>query len=60
MICPKCRHTQADGLAECLKCGVIFAKLRAYLDAQGFADVALRRLGAMWPAKNSGTRINPT
>jgi acetylornithine deacetylase/succinyl-diaminopimelate desuccinylase-like protein len=29
----------------------IFAKLRAYLDAQGFADVELRRLGAMWPAK---------
>ena len=29
----------------------IFAKLRAFLDAQGYADVELRRLGAMWPAK---------
>ena len=29
----------------------LFAKLRAHLDAQGFADVELRRLGAMWPAK---------
>ena len=29
----------------------IFAKLRAYLDEQGFADVETRRLGAMWPAK---------
>ncbi len=29
----------------------LFAKLRAYLDAQGFADVQLTRLGAMWPAK---------
>ncbi len=29
----------------------IFAKLRAHLDAQGFADVELTRLGAMWPAK---------
>ncbi|MDR7417628.1 MAG: M20/M25/M40 family metallo-hydrolase [Armatimonadota bacterium] len=29
----------------------IFAKLRAHLDAQGFTDVALRRLGMMWPAR---------
>ena len=29
MICPKCRYSQDDGLAECLKCGVIFAKLHA-------------------------------
>ena len=28
----------------------IFAKLRAHLDAQGFTDVTLTRLGAMWPA----------
>lgn len=29
----------------------LFGKLRAHLDAEGFADVELRRLGAMWPAK---------
>jgi len=29
----------------------IFAELREFLDAQGFTDVAVRRLGAMWPAK---------
>ena len=30
----------------------IFARLRAHLDAQGFPDVTVRRLGAMWPAKS--------
>ena len=29
MICPNCQFEQADGLTECLKCGVIFAKWRA-------------------------------
>jgi len=29
----------------------ILAKLRAHLDAAGFADVQVRRLGAMWPDK---------
>jgi acetylornithine deacetylase/succinyl-diaminopimelate desuccinylase-like protein len=29
----------------------IFAKLRTHLDAEGFGDVQLSRLGAMWPAK---------
>lgn len=29
----------------------ILAKLRAHLDAEGFADVKVRRLGAMWPDK---------
>lgn len=29
----------------------IFRKLRIHLDEQGFADVELRRLGAMWPEK---------
>ena len=28
----------------------IFRKLRLYLDEQGFADLTLARLGAMWPA----------
>jgi acetylornithine deacetylase/succinyl-diaminopimelate desuccinylase-like protein len=28
----------------------IFAKLRAHLDRGGFTDVALRKLGMMWPA----------
>lgn len=32
----------------------IFAKLRAHLDAGGFADVTLTWLGAMWPAKAAG------
>ncbi|MEW5717674.1 MAG: M20/M25/M40 family metallo-hydrolase, partial [Chloroflexota bacterium] len=31
----------------------IFAKLRAHLDAAGFADVTLTWLGAMWPYKAS-------
>ena len=31
----------------------ILAKLRTHLDAQGFQDVALTQLGAMWPAKTS-------
>jgi len=28
MICPKCNHEQPAGLAECRRCGVIFAKIR--------------------------------
>ncbi|MDH4184098.1 MAG: zinc ribbon domain-containing protein [Nitrospinota bacterium] len=28
MKCPKCGFTQPDGAAECLKCGVIFSKLK--------------------------------
>jgi len=31
----------------------IFVKLRAHLDQQGFADVRVTRLGAMWPYKAS-------
>ena len=30
---------------------VIFQQLRTYLDDQGFSDIRLRRLGAMWPEK---------
>lgn len=29
----------------------IFARLRAHLDAQGFADITLTRFGSMWPDK---------
>ena len=29
MECPKCGHQQPDGLLECQRCSVIFAKLRA-------------------------------
>lgn len=32
----------------------IFSNLRVYLDDQGFSDVELRRLGAMWPFKMDG------
>ncbi|MRR34112.1 zinc ribbon domain-containing protein [bacterium] len=28
MICPKCAYQQPDGSGECLRCGVIFAKVR--------------------------------
>lgn len=28
MICPKCEFEQPDGRAECLRCGVVFAKVR--------------------------------
>ena len=31
----------------------IFAKLRAHLDQEGFTDVSVTRLGAMWPYKAS-------
>lgn len=31
----------------------IFAKLRAHLDQEGFTDVSVARLGAMWPYKAS-------
>ena len=31
----------------------IFAKLRAHLDREGFTDVSVSRLGAMWPYKAS-------
>lgn len=31
----------------------IFAKLRSHLDQQGFTDVSVTRLGAMWPHKAS-------
>jgi len=31
----------------------IFAKLRAHLDNEGFTDVSVTRLGAMWPDKES-------
>lgn len=27
MICPKCAYEQSDGTVECLRCGVIFAKM---------------------------------
>lgn len=33
----------------------ILVKLRAYLEKQGFGDVRVTRLGAMWPAKTSAT-----
>jgi hypothetical protein len=29
MRCPKCQFVQGDGLSECLKCGVVFAKLES-------------------------------
>ncbi len=29
----------------------VFSRLRAHLDAEGFADVTATRLGAMWPSK---------
>lgn len=29
MICPKCQFEQVDGQSECLKCGVVFAKLNS-------------------------------
>lgn len=29
----------------------VFARLRAHLDEQGYADIALTRFGAMWPDK---------
>jgi acetylornithine deacetylase/succinyl-diaminopimelate desuccinylase-like protein len=32
----------------------ILAKLRAYLDGQGFKDVEMKRLGAMWPYQAVG------
>jgi acetylornithine deacetylase/succinyl-diaminopimelate desuccinylase-like protein len=32
----------------------IFSSLRAYLDYQGYSDVNLTRLGAMWPFKMDG------
>ena len=32
---------------------VIFEALRAYLDDQGFSDIKLTWLGAMWPSKGS-------
>ena len=32
----------------------IFTRLRAHLDAGGFADVTVTRLGAMWPSQTSG------
>jgi acetylornithine deacetylase/succinyl-diaminopimelate desuccinylase-like protein len=32
----------------------IFSNLRIYLDEQGFPDVVIRRLGAMWPFKMDG------
>ena len=35
MICPKCRFEQNDGLPECLKCGVVFAKLEGRTPAPG-------------------------
>jgi acetylornithine deacetylase/succinyl-diaminopimelate desuccinylase-like protein len=31
----------------------IFEKLRAHLDAQGFSDIKITRLGQMWPSKGS-------
>ena len=35
MICPKCAHAQPDGTEVCLRCGVIFAKVRADHPASG-------------------------
>jgi len=28
MICPNCNHAQPDGMQECTRCGIIFAKFR--------------------------------
>lgn len=33
MKCPKCGHAQADGLPECTRCGVIFAKIPSRVTA---------------------------
>lgn len=32
----------------------IFAKMRKYLDEEGFSDVKVKRLGSMWPEKTPG------
>lgn len=41
MICPKCGTEQAESNKECMRCGVIFAKLTAedYADSPGDADL---------------------
>ncbi len=38
MICPKCQFEQNDGLPECLKCGVVFAKLRSNATARDVSN----------------------
>jgi hypothetical protein len=38
MICPKCSFEQADGTGECLRCGVIFAKVHASQTEPVFPD----------------------
>lgn len=38
MICPKCAFEQPDGALECLRCGVIFAKVRGCRPDPSFSE----------------------
>ncbi len=40
MECPKCGHQQPDGLLECQRCSVIFAKLRAMEEREAHYEEA--------------------
>lgn len=60
MICPKCKHEQPDGSEHCLRCNVIFAKVRpvsamsdaAEPGAPGLAELLKKRLFAVQREEN--------
>ncbi len=48
MICPKCRFAQADGGAECPRCGIVFARLLEPVEHRAVAAVAEPLQGTDW------------
>jgi len=57
MICPKCRVEQADENVECVRCGVIFAKLRAAME-RGLAAPAREHVPSVAAAASMPGRLD--
>jgi hypothetical protein len=48
MICPKCQFAQADGGAECPRCGIVFARHLEHAEHRVVSAVAEPRQGTDW------------
>jgi len=51
MICPKCQFEQNDGLPECLKCGVVFARIRPNSPARNVSNAPSQGQAAPVPPR---------